>query len=62
METYVVVLPKDSKLDRRQLWRLGTFKRGEPRELELSDEQIKSLKARGFSVKRKATPSKRDKE
>jgi hypothetical protein len=57
MEVYRVVLPADSKLKQRQLWRLGTFKRGEPRELELSKEQIRSLKARGFTVTKKAVPA-----
>ena len=58
---YRIVLPDDSPLARRQLWRLGTFKRGEPQELMLSADQIKSLKARGLKVAKKATPAK-DKE
>ncbi len=59
---YVVVLPEDSPLAQRQLWRLGTFQRGEPQELMLSEKQLNSLKARKFSVKKKAAPSKKDKE
>ena len=61
MDIYRVVLPEDSDLEQRQLWRLGTFKRGEPREVELSKEQIKSLKGRGFKVTKKAAPQE-DKE
>ena len=61
MEIYRIVLPEDSPLVQRQLWRLGTFKRGEPQELMLSAEQIKSLKTRGFKVTKKAASAK-DKE
>ena len=62
MEIYRIVLPEDSLLVQRQLWRLGTFKRGEPQELMLSADQIKSLKARGFKVTKKAASAKEDKE
>lgn len=50
---YKVVLPDDDKLDHRRLSGLGLFERGKPQEIELSDEQVKSLKARRFRVTKK---------
>jgi hypothetical protein len=50
MKKFRITLPETNALDHRSLTSLGRFERGEPRELELSDEQVESLKGRGLDI------------
>jgi len=52
-KTYAVLLPESSAFDRRNLWGLGVFLRGEPRELVLDKAQADALRNKGFELKSK---------
>jgi hypothetical protein len=47
---YKVTLPVTQGMPKLSLWGLGTFVAGVARELELSEEQVKSLRVRRFAV------------
>jgi hypothetical protein len=49
---YSVTAPR-----RLQLWSLGVFEKNEARKVELSEEQVRSLKARGCEVERESPGS-----
>jgi len=50
MRKHTVTLPAGSDFPAWSLWGLGTFVAGEPRELSLSEAQVKSLRSKGFIV------------
>ena len=50
MKTYAVTMVEDYPLDSRTLYGLGTIERGCPRQMELTDDQVRSLRGRGIEV------------
>ena len=50
MATYAVTMIEDYPLDSRTLYGLGKIERGYPRQMELTDDQVRSLRGRGIEV------------
>jgi hypothetical protein len=57
---YKATLPEKGALDFRRLHGVGTLLRGEPLTLELSDEQVASLRGKGIDVEPLKKPKKKD--